>query len=364
MAARRRPDPSRGGHRPVLADLKAGRLSPLYLLHGPETLLRDQLVHAIRKTVLPAGAADFNHDRFYWPEAQAADVAAAAQTLPFMAPRRLIEVRGFERVEEEDVAVLLPLVENPPETSVLIFVAEKADMRFTLFRRMAQTGTEVRLEPPAESELPEWARLQAQELGISLPIEAASLLVEMAGNSLGRLRAELEKLAAYTGAGREAGEEEVREVVGRSRVEAMYQLGNTLAAGDTAGALAMLRRLCQTESPYALVGMLRSQLRRWLSAKALALKGIPPQEVASLLKIPPFAAERLALEVRGANARFLRSLYGKLAEVDRRVKRAGDDRRRREALELLLLEMGQDPEGFRRGRRAGPGAVAARPWGA
>lgn len=234
-------------------------------------------------------------------------------------------------------------------------------MRFTLFRRMAQTGAEVRLEPPAESELPEWARLQAQELGISLRIEAANLLVEMAGHSLGRLRAELEKLATYTGAGREAGEEEVREVVGRSRVEAMYKLGDTLAAGDTAGALAMLRRLCETESHYALVGMLRSQLRRWLSAKALTLKGVPPREVASLLKIPPFAAERLAQEVRGANARFLRSLYGKLAEVDRRIKRAGDDRRRREALELLILEMGEDPDGFRRGRRAGPRSAAARP---
>jgi DNA polymerase-3 subunit delta len=345
----------------VLADLKKGRVSPLYLLHGPETLLRDQLVQAIRRAVLPKEAADFNHDRFHWPEAQAADVAAAAQTLPFMAPRRLIEVRGFDQVKEGDAAVLLPLVDHPPETSVLLFIAEKADMRFTLFRRMAQAGTEVRLEAPGESELPEWARLQAQELGITLRLEAANLLVDMVEHSLGRLRAELEKLAAYVGPGREAGEEEVRDVVGRSRVEAMYKLGDTLATGDTAGALIMLRRLCETESHYALVGMLRSQLRRWLSAKALSLRGAPAREVAALLKIPPFAAERLVGEVKGANARFLRALYGKLIEVDRRIKRSGDDRRRREALELLILEMDQDPEGFRRGRRSGPRGAAARP---
>ena len=138
MSARRRLDPSRSGVRTVLADLRAGRISPLYRLRGPEALLRDQLLRAIRQAVLPKEAADFNHDRFHWPETRAADLAAAAQTLPFMAPRRLIEVRGFEQVKEEDAAILLPLVENPPESAVLVFIAEKADMRFTLFRRMAQ----------------------------------------------------------------------------------------------------------------------------------------------------------------------------------------------------------------------------------
>ncbi|MBI3129113.1 MAG: DNA polymerase III subunit delta [Candidatus Tectomicrobia bacterium] len=359
MAARRSPGSSGAGLRLLLADLKKGKLSPLYLLHGPEALLRDQAVQAIRRAVLPKEAADFNYDRFHWPEAKAADVAAAAQTLPFMAERRLVEVRGFEQVKEEDAGVLLPLVERPPETAVLLFITDKADMRFTFFRKLAQAGVEVRLEAPSESELPEWARAQAAELGITLRLEAANLLVEMVERSLGRLRAELEKLATYVGPGGEAGEEEVREVVGRSRVDAMFKLGDTLAAGDTAGALVMLRRLCETESQYALVGMLRSQLRRWLSAKALSLKGRPAREVASVLKIPPFAAERLAQEVRGASGRFLRELYGKLVEVDRRIKRTGDDRRRREALEMLILEMGQDPGGF--GRRKRTGAGGARP---
>src|SRR3990172_2395180 len=131
MSARRL-DPSRSGVRTVLGDLKAGRLSPLYLLHGPEALLRDQLVRAIRQAVLPKEAADFNHDPFHWPETLAATLAAAAQTLPVMPPRRLVEVRGLEQVKEENAAILPPLVENPPETSVLVFAAEKADMRFPL----------------------------------------------------------------------------------------------------------------------------------------------------------------------------------------------------------------------------------------
>ncbi len=55
MAARRRPDPSGAGVRAVLADLQKGRLSPLYLLHGPEALLRDQVVQAIRRHGPPFG---------------------------------------------------------------------------------------------------------------------------------------------------------------------------------------------------------------------------------------------------------------------------------------------------------------------
>lgn len=373
MAARRRPDPSRGGHRPVLADLKAGRISPLYLLHGPEVLLRDQLVRAIRLAVLPREAADFNHDRFHWPEAQAADVAAAAQTLPFMAPRRLIEVRGFElrtseeeeeessTEQDEEVAILLNLFSDLPETTVLLFTAEKADMRHKVFQRMREAGTALPMETPSESELPEWLRLQAEDLGFAVSSEAASLLVEAVEPSLSRLRAELEKLVAYVGPGREAGVEEVMEVVGRSRIEALYELGNALSKGNTSAALQMLHRLCDTKSPYAVVGTLRNQLKSWLSAKAFLLRKKSNHEMASILKMAPYRAERLMEEVQGVSGRFLRSLYGKLIEVDRRIKRSGDDRRRREALEMLILEMSQDPGGFRRGRRAGPGSAAARP---
>ena len=97
MSARRRLDPSRSGVRTVLADLRAGRISPLYLLHGPEALLRDQLVRAIRQAVLPKEAADFNHDRFHWPETRAADLAAAAIRKPKATAARRVGVSSPER---------------------------------------------------------------------------------------------------------------------------------------------------------------------------------------------------------------------------------------------------------------------------
>ncbi len=335
----------------ALASLRRGEAAPVYLLHGPEAFLRDQLIRAIRRAVLGERPGDFNHDRFDWPDAKAADVAAAAQTLPFMATRRLVEVRGFEQVREEEAAILLPLLEAPPPTAVLLFTAERADMRQTIFRRMAEAGLALRLEAPSERELPAWVRTQAEGLGFALGPEGAHLLVEMVEPSLGRLRAELEKLAAYLGPGGAAGEEEVREVVGRSKVEAMYKLGDSLASGDTRRALDHLRRLAETEPPQVLLGMLRNQVRRWVVAKALLSQEKRPGELPSLMGVSPFAAERLARQVGGATARFLRALYKKLLAADRRIKRTSEPRRAFQALEIFAMEMDQEPDGFARGRR-------------
>lgn len=373
MAARGRQDSSRPGLQPVLGDLRQGRISPLYLLHGPEIFLRDQLVRAIRQAVLPGEATGFNHDLFHWGECKAADVAAAANTLPFMSSRRLVEVRGLAfsargeggapQAQDAEISILLGLLERPPETAVLLFVAEKADMRLALFQRMREAGVALLMETPSERDLPGWIHLQAEGLGFSVSPDGARLLVDVVEPSLSRLRAELEKLAAYVGPGREAGEEEVREVVGRSRVEAVYELGNALSAGNTPGALRLLRHLYETKEPPFLLGVLRNQVRKWVIAKAASAKGRKPDEMASLLRMPSFAAERLAREVQGVGARFLRSLYGKLLDVDRRIKRSADDRHRREAMELLILEMGQDAEGFARGRRAPSRRPGAGPAG-
>src|SRR3970040_1010434 len=95
MPARRQREGEGAGLQAALRDLRRGVLRPLYLLHGHDAFLRDRFVRAIRKAALAGGSADFNHDVFDWGQSQPADVVAAAQTLPFMAPRRLVEVRGF-----------------------------------------------------------------------------------------------------------------------------------------------------------------------------------------------------------------------------------------------------------------------------
>ncbi|MDA0999939.1 MAG: DNA polymerase III subunit delta [bacterium] len=333
----------------ALAALQKGALHPLYFLHGPETILRDEFLRAIRRTIFGEEVNDFSYDRIDWSGGKGADVAAAARTLPFMSGKRLVEVRGLETVGEADDNALLPLIEDPSSDAVVVFMAEKPDLRTRFFRRLKDAAQSVPLETPGDRELPAWLKIQAESLGFRLTGEAALMLVQVVEPSLGRFH------SGFVGAGGTAGEEEVREVVGRSRVEAIYKLGSVLAAGDTAGAVRLVRHLMENEvSPIQLLGLLRNQIRQWTIAKAAAQRRMNAGELASLLHIPLFAAERLQREVSSVSARFFRSLPEKLLAADRRMKRTSGERAAERALEMFFLEVAQTEGAFETGRGTPP----------
>lgn len=338
-----------------LAELQKGVLHPLYLLHGPEALLRDEFLGSLRRMIFGEEMNDFSCDRIDWSAGKGVDVVSAARTLPFMSGKRLVEVRGLEAVGEGDADVLLSLVEEPPIDAVVIFMAEKPDLRTRFFRRMKEGGCVIPLETPGDRELPAWLKMQTSGLGFTLTDAAALMLVQVVEPSLGRLHSELEKLAGFVGTGGTADEEAVREVVGRSRVEAIYKLGSVLAAGDTGEAVRLARHLMENDvSPLQLLGLLRNQVRQWTIAKAAARRRMNAKELASLLHIPPFAAERLQREVRGASARFFRALPEKLLHADRRMKRASGDRAAGRALEMFFLEVAHAKGSFGDNRPPSP----------
>lgn len=335
----------------ALSLLKKGEPSSIYLLHGEESFLREGVVREIRLSVLGEEGSDFNHDIFTWGETASADIAAAVMTLPFMGGRRLVEVHGMGLPDDKDADILEPLFNDPPSTAVVVFIAEKADMRRTFFKNLAGAGTALKMEPPSEREIPGWAQSQAQGLGFTLTREAAMLLAEWVEPSLGRIRAELEKLAAYLGPEKVADEDAVRDLVGRSKVEAMYKLGDMLVAGDVSKSIALARDLGQTDAgPQFLVGFLRNQIRRWAIVKASTRSGMGKNELAEMLGVPPFAVERLQRQVSRASARFFRELYGKLLAVDRRIKRSGKGSVSLQAIDIFIIDMCIGNGGFGAGR--------------
>lgn len=339
----------------AISRLRKGIISKVYLLHGSESFLRDEFLCKIRDAVLETESTDFNHDTFDWDRSHPADIVSAVQTLPFMASRRLVEVHGIGSMREADSNLLMPLLDNPAPSSVVVFIAEKVDFRRVFFKKIKRIGESIRMEPPAEKKLPCWVQSQAKKLGFDIAPEAAVLLVDMVDPSLGRLRSELEKLSLYLGPKEVAGVDTVREMVGRSRADAMYKLGDSLAEGDTPRALALLRGLAETEINLEfLIGFLRNQIRRWIIIKTSSAQGMGANELAGLLGIPSFAVDRLRRHVNRASARFLRTLYQKLLAVDRQIKRSGRQATGLHSLEFFIMDMCTDTGGFRMQKNSHP----------
>jgi DNA polymerase-3 subunit delta len=86
----------------AIEQARSGKLLPVYLVAGPERLLRDEVVAALRAASLAGGVAAFNEDKFTAGEVDVDTVIGAARTVPMMAARRFVLVRGAERWDTSD----------------------------------------------------------------------------------------------------------------------------------------------------------------------------------------------------------------------------------------------------------------------
>ncbi|MDE0333109.1 MAG: DNA polymerase III subunit delta [Nitrospinae bacterium] len=323
----------------ALSDVQNAPTQPIYLLVGKDSFLRNEYLGVIRSKVFGNGPDDFNHDRFDWAETDVSTIISIAQTLPFMAEKRLVEIHNFARPGERDESTLLAYLDHPSVSTVLVFCVENVDMRTTFFQRLVKASNLCRVDILEGEDLRKWLHGRAMKLGFELRQEAIDMLLEMVKPSMMRLSTELEKIASYLMPGAIAGVEEIREIVGHSKEELLYKLGDSLSQGSLGGTLTLLRRMMETEHPVVFVGLLRNLIRRWTISKALIRSGLGAEGISQVLGLPPFVARRLENQVKGLGSVYLRNLYGKLLQVDRKLKRTSDMKVARQELELFIIEV-------------------------
>lgn len=320
----------------ALRCIERGQLDPVWLVTGDDAYLREAVLRAIRRAVVPEGDPGLRELAVtVFDEADdLGAVVAAARQLPW-AGRRLVvarepralavprrareaaggaepEAAGPEDAGDGDAAVLADYLADPAPEACLVFVAEAVDRRRSAARLLLDRATVVRCHAPDERRLPAWIARVAAARGLRLEAEAVRELALRVGRDLGRLERELEKLAAYAEGGRVDGRA-VRELVPAGGELRVFDLLDAVGAGDVAGALGLARRLLDAgESPAGLLALLGRHVRRVLEAGLLRERGVDPAEIPRRLGVHPFAARR-ALEQA---ARFERSgLAAALATV-------------------------------------------------
>ena len=78
-------------HTAFFEQVKKGNIQPIYLMEGTEEYIKQQALRQLCTKLLPAGLEELNLTDLTDPEADA--LIAAAETLPFMADRRIVIIR-------------------------------------------------------------------------------------------------------------------------------------------------------------------------------------------------------------------------------------------------------------------------------
>ena len=325
-------------------ELKAGRVEPLYLLHGPEEFLREAAARAIADAALKsAPLREFNESAFSLATSDVQHALAAAEQLPMMAERRVVRVTDFGRLRESDEEAIARYLSRPSETSVVIFVADDLDKRRRLSKTLMEACTSAEFTRLPDGELAAWAKERLRHLGATADERALRQVIALAGPGVRQVATELGKLATAALPSGHITIELVDELVGRSRELSNFELTDHLIARDRRRALETLARLLDDGAePLMLIGLLASSYHRLALAKDLMSRGAPEQEVFRVVNMPFSQRKEFLATARRADADALSRRIRRIAEADLAIKTSlggGGERGSRLQLEMLVCEL-------------------------
>ena len=308
-----------------------GKIASCYVLEGPEEYIKRTALEALRKRLLPEGLEDMNETRLTDPDADT--LIAAAETLPFMADRRLVVVqecgmlqgRGKGYDEAKNAAALAEYLQNPPDTACIVFyVRDKADARRKLYTQLKKTAEIVQFMPLDDREMTRWIAQSLKKLGKKISAPTCQKLTFTAGTELYTLSGEVQKLAAYAGEREEITPEDIEAVCVRTTAYRVYDLSGALTRGDARTAFTLAHTLQKDgEEPLALLALLQGEYRRLLSVKLLRADGMQPDAVAVRIGAPAFAVRQLWTLTPRFTEKQLRAMCAACLETEYQVKSGG-----------------------------------------
>ena len=303
-----------------MADLFANLANPdpVYVLCSNEALLINRAVQALREASVPDSARSFNYDVIEGKGATAARVLSAAQTLPMMASRRMVLVRDAAAMPAGELAQLVPYLESPNPSTVLVVTAGKPDRRIKFWAAAKKHHWLHDLAPPRR--VSGWIRDEAKHRGVAMSSGAQSRLADVVGNDLARLSLAIDQLALYAGDRAVTGDD-VDDLIAETRERTVFELTDAIGAGDAPSAHAAVAALCdQRQSTIGVVMMLARHMRQLALCQQALAETNRASEIARRVGVPPFIADKLARQARRYSPRAVATALIRLSEADRTLK--------------------------------------------
>ncbi len=335
----------------ILSDIKSGNFQRVYLLYGPEAYLRLSYAGRLCEAILPASDT-LNYARFDGAKADETAMIDFAETMPFLADRRLVRVQEsglFKRAAER----LPDYLSKIPEYSVIVFVESEIDKRNRLYKAVTTCGYAAEFPIQDERTLLRWGAGLLARAGIRIREEDMRFLLQRTGTDMSRLASEIDKLIHYL-RGRELDEHWPEEAepdtelaVTRADIarvttvlleDHIFDMLRAVTSRETDRALALYAELLALkEAPIRILVMLEREFNRLLFVKDLSERRASAAEIEKETGIRSFAISRYQDQLRGVSRGSLLKAVRLLADTDERIKsgRLGD----RVGVELALVAL-------------------------
>ena len=307
-------------------------MSPVvYLFHGTDEFSIAEEIHKLEKKLDDGAGAALNTTRLDGRTLSLEELENTARVLPFMAPRRIVEVYSpLVKLDnspalQERFCNLLGIL---PESTALVLVEYKSltgdknkkKKPSWLLEWAEQAGERAYVRNFTVTDMPEWIRKHARESGGRFTPPAAGALAPLVGNDTRLAHQEIVKLLTYVNYERPVESEDVDAVTALPGEADIFKMVDALGMQNGKQALSMLHRLLEVQDAQSIFLMVVRQFRLVLLASEILEGGGTDREVARDLHLQPFIAQKISTQARRFSIATLEGVYRRLLEIDEATK--------------------------------------------
>ena len=321
-------------------DLKENNLHKAYLFYGSEKYLVQHYTKELEKRLIDASAASMNYNLFEGAK-NLKELYNACIAYPFFAERRFVVVKNSgafkaKKTSEEEATTdaaqtnsssktnksataktgktkgkgkkdrkgaaggasaitFESVLEDLPETTCLLFIEDEVDKRKKLYTMMNKDGLVVEFPYQKTPELTVWVENIAKKNNTRFEPRAIRMFMEKTGESMTEIKNELDKVLSYCGNKKVIAAEDVFAVCSFSIKTRIFDLMDSVAAGNKLKAFMQLEELITLKEPVQKIMILLSKhLIQMLQMKTFMRNGMNLSEITDFMKLNPYHAKILS----------------------------------------------------------------------
>lgn len=300
-------------------EIKTGQLKQVYLLCGEEAYLRNQYRDRLKNALLDGGDP-MNLHYFEGKGIQTGEVIDLAETMPFLAMRRVLVLENSELFKHggEQLAEYLA---SPAQTAFFVFVEPVVDKRSKLYKAVLTKGRVIECTTQDEAVLKRWILEFLKKENKKITERDLNFFLEKTGTNMENIRGELEKLMCYC-LGRDVVTAlDIEEICVRQVSSQIFDMVSAVAEKRQKQAMELYYDLLTLkEPPMRILYLITRQFNILLQVKELKNKGCDANTIGTRVGLAGFVARKYVAQAAKFKETDLKKALADCVETEEAVK--------------------------------------------
>ena len=212
----------------IMNSLKNGVIKPVYLLQGTDQYLQRFLGDKVAEAFFQNSKS--NKALLIPDDMKGSEIIEEITAIDLFSSKKMFILLNPQKISGQNRKELLAYCDNPIPSNCLVIVLEEFSKNVAMVRELTKRFTAINVSSPFENDMKKWAQYFLREKGVKANSDIINNIVDMAGDSVGHIANEIDKICILLEDGQELTKELVQQFSGwkreRQRWEFFKALGN------------------------------------------------------------------------------------------------------------------------------------------